>query len=145
MFAYVGLLGIILQGGLIGRLVARLGERRLIAIGFACAAVSFFALGFTYPVWLLLVVASVSSFGTGVLRPALTSLITQQVGRHEQGTVLGLNQSLMSVAQIVGPAVGGLLIDVGWLAPWAVLIATVCVVPLVLRSQRASRAVASAG
>jgi predicted MFS family arabinose efflux permease len=54
-----------------------------------------------------------------VLRPALTSLITQNADRSEQGVVLGLNQSLMSIAQVVAPPLGGLLIGLGLLPEWA--------------------------
>ena len=75
-----------------------------------------------------------------VIRPALTSLITQQVGRGEQGAVLGLNQSLMSVAQIVGPAIAGALIDRGWLSTWAFWTALITIVAVVLnRNAREAR------
>jgi MFS family permease len=78
--------------------------------------------------------------GNGLIRPALTSLITQQVGRGEQGVVLGLNQSLMSIAQIVGPAIAGALIDRGWLSTWAFWTALITVVALVLnRNAREAR------
>jgi DHA1 family tetracycline resistance protein-like MFS transporter len=102
-----------------GALVKRVGEVRLVTLGFLCAAVGYVVLGFSFGVAMLLLAASFSSFGTGVLRPALTSLITQQVSRGEQGAVLGLNQSLLSVAQIVGPAIAGALIDRGHLTLWA--------------------------
>ena len=92
-------------------------------------------------VWLtLLVAAPFSSLGNGLIRPALTSLITQQVGRSEQRVVLGLNQSLMSIAQIVGPAIAGALIDRGWLSTWAFWTALITVVALVLnRNAREAR------
>ena len=79
-----------------------------------------------------IMVTWVASFGTGVLRPALTSLITQQVSRNEQGVVLGLNQSLLSVAQIVGPAIAGALIEHGHLTVWALWAALILAVALVL-------------
>jgi len=88
------------------------------------------ALGFTYSVPLLLLVAAVSSSGTGVIRPALTSLITQKAARSEQGVVLGLTQSLNSIAAIVAPAIGGLLIDHSLLAGWALSAAGICGVAL---------------
>jgi DHA1 family tetracycline resistance protein-like MFS transporter len=66
-----------------------------------------------------MVASTIASFGTGILRPALTSLITQRAGRDEQGVVLGLTQSLMSVAQIIGPVIAGFLIDREWLTTWA--------------------------
>jgi MFS family permease len=132
VFAYVGFLGIILQGGLIGRLVKRFGERALVVAGFLSSAVGYFALGFTYSIPILLVTATVSSFGSGVLRPCLTSLITQRVSRTEQGVILGLNQSLMSVAQIVGPLVAGTLIDRGQLVAWTSVVGGLCAIGLAL-------------
>jgi DHA1 family tetracycline resistance protein-like MFS transporter len=132
VYAYVGLLGIILQGGLIGRLVKTFGERRLVQAGFVAAAIGFAAMGFTYTIPLLLVVSAVASLGTGALRPALTSLITQKAGRSEQGAVLGLTQSLMSVSQIVAPFLAGLLIDRGLLTAWALVGAVVSAIGLLL-------------
>ena len=121
VFAYVGFLGIILQGGLVRPLVKRFGERKLAVWGFLSGTLGFALLGFTYSVPELLFVAVFCSFGTGVLRPALTSLVTQSVGRDEQGVILGLTQSLFSIAQILSPLVAGFLIERVWLAPWALL------------------------
>ncbi|MDQ6698978.1 MAG: MFS transporter [Acidobacteriota bacterium] len=123
VFAYVGFLGIILQGGLIGRMVKWFGEPRLVWSGFLAAAVGFAGLGFAYNLPALLIVSAVASYGTGVLRPAITSLITQQAGRREQGVVLGLTQSLTSVSQIIAPVIAGMLIDRGLLAAWALVAA----------------------
>jgi len=130
VYAYLGMLGVILQGGLIGRLVKAFGEMKLVRAGFFLGMVGLAALGFTYSVPLLLLVAAISSSGTGVIRPALTSLITQQAARSEQGVVLGLTQSLNSIAAIVAPAVGGLLIDHSLLAGWALTAAGICGVAL---------------
>jgi MFS transporter, DHA1 family, tetracycline resistance protein len=130
VYAYLGLLGVILQGGLIGRLVKAFGELVLVRAGFFFGMVGLAALAFTYPIPLLLVVTAVSSSGTGVIRPALTSLITQKADRSEQGVVLGLTQSLNSIAAIVAPAIGGLLIDHSLLAGWALTAAGICGVAL---------------
>src|SRR5262249_44846965 len=111
VFAYIGLLGIILQGGLIGRLVRRFGESRLVVAGFFAASVGYGLLGITSGLPELLLVGAVASFGNGVLRPALTSLITQHAERDEQGVVLGLTQSLTSIAQITAPLLAGFLIE----------------------------------
>ena len=148
VFMYSGLLGILVQGSMRqGALVRRIGEVRLVTIGFAAAAAGYALLGFSFGVAALLVAATFSSFGTGVLRPALTSLITQQVTRSEQGVVLGLNQSLLSIAQIVAPAIAGALIESGYLISWALWAAVVLGFALLLnlraRGER-QKAVASA-
>ena len=121
VFAYIGFLGVILQGGLIGRLVKWLGEPKLVKSGFLCTAIGYGAMGFIYRIPELLGVGAVGSYGTGVLRPAVTSLITQKASKREQGVVLGLTQSLTSVAQIVAPLLSGFLINREWLAAWALM------------------------
>jgi DHA1 family tetracycline resistance protein-like MFS transporter len=139
IFAYVGFLGIILQGGLIGRLVRMFGEEKLVSSGFATSTAGFGLIGFSYHLPSLLVASTLSSFGTGTLRPALTSLITQRAGREEQGVVLGLTQSLMSISQIVAPVIAGYLIDRELLTTWAVVGAAVTAVGFVIGSFRRVR------
>jgi DHA1 family tetracycline resistance protein-like MFS transporter len=126
VYAYLGVLGVILQGGLIGRLVKAFGELTLVRAGFFFGMLGLAVLGFTYSIPLLLVVTAISSSGTGVVRPVLTSLITQKAGRSEQGVVLGLTQSLNSISAIIAPAIGGFLIDHSWLSGWALLAAAIC-------------------
>jgi MFS family permease len=111
VFAYAGFLGIILQGGLIGRLVRRFGEARVACAGFVSMAGSYGLMALVRSVPELLFNSTFGSFGQGALRPALTAQITQNSGRDEQGLVLGITQSLMSVAQITAPAIAGVLID----------------------------------
>jgi DHA1 family tetracycline resistance protein-like MFS transporter len=130
LLGYVGLLGIILQGGLIGRLVRRFGEPALVSAGFLSLVVSYSILGPIHGLVALAIVSTLSSFGNGVLRPTLSSLVSQNAGRHEQGVVLGLNQSLNSVAQIIAPIVGGILIGRGWLTVWAWVAAAAALVGL---------------
>jgi DHA1 family tetracycline resistance protein-like MFS transporter len=125
IFAYVGFLGIITQGGLIGRLVKWLGERTLVWTGFGVASVASAWMALTFTIPQLLLNSTFGSYGTGVLRPALTSLITQKAGKREQGVVLGLTQSLTSVSAIVAPVIAGSLIDRGYLNAWALSVAAV--------------------
>jgi MFS family permease len=119
VMAYAGFLGIILQGMLMGRLVKWMGERKLVWTGFLASSAACTALGWTRTVGQLLTANTFNSYGSGVIRPAVTALITHKAERNEQGVVLGLTQSLTSVAQIVSPVIAGALIDRGWLAAWA--------------------------
>ncbi len=124
VFAWVGFLGLIIQGGLVGRLVKLLGERTLVWTGFAISALGYGLLAWTRTVGGLLGACTVNSC-SGVLRPAVTSLITQQAGKREQGVVLGLTQSITSVSQIIAPVIAGGLIDRGQLGAWALATAGV--------------------
>jgi MFS family permease len=143
LFGFTGLLGIILQGGLIGRLVKRFGEASLARAGFLSVCVAQAMLGVIHSVAPLLVVAVLASFGNGVLRPTITSLITRNVGRHEQGVVLGFNQSLNSVAQITAPILGGFLIESGQLAIWAWVASLAALVGFALGRSASGRAAAA--
>jgi MFS family permease len=131
VLVYVGALGIILQGGLIGRLAKRFGEPALVSAGFASLVVAYLILGPSSTIAWLAVVSTISSFGNGVLRPALTSLVSQNAGRHEQGVALGVSQSLNSVALVVAPIVGGTLIGRDLLTLWAWIAAGAALVGLV--------------
>jgi MFS transporter, DHA1 family, tetracycline resistance protein len=126
VYAYVGSLSIIVQGGLIPRLARMVGDWRLVRGGFLFSTIGFAILGFTFDVPELLATAALVTFATGVIRPASTSLITQLTSRGEQGSVLGLTQALQSIAQIVAPFLAGLLIDHGQLAAWAMTAALFC-------------------
>ena len=66
--------------------------------GFLATAVAYAGLGLTFSIDPLVAVATLAAFGNGVLRPSLTSRITQSVGRHEQGVALGISQSLAAIA-----------------------------------------------
>ena len=119
VFAYVGFLGILLQGGIVGRLVKRYGEGPLVGLGFLSASIGYLLLSQTQTIPALIGVATVLSFGNAVIRPCLSSLISRSAARHEQGTALGLSQSLGSVATIIAPAIGGALITASHLSLWA--------------------------
>jgi MFS family permease len=131
IWAFAGFLGIFLQGPALGRLVKRFGEGLLNRVGFAGYACGYLLLGLCHTVPMLIVATMILSIG-GLVRPTLTSLITQAASREEQGIVLGLTQSLTSMAQIVGPLLAGYLIQHGVLTGWGVTAAAVSAVGLML-------------
>jgi MFS family permease len=131
LFTFSGLLGIILQGGLIGRLVKRFGEVKLSIAGFVSVIIAYVGLGLTYTLAMLLVIAVFNSFGNGVLRPCVTSRITQCVAPYEQGIALGISGSLSSLAMSLAPPTGGVLLDGGYTIAWAMVPGTVALLGLI--------------
>ncbi len=127
VFAYIGFLGIILQGKLLGPLVKRFGEGNLIVAGFLTAGASYVFLGVAHGLAVLVASATLGAFGNGVLRPAITGQVTRAADVHEQGVVLGLTQSIASMSLIVAPMLGNALIEHRMLRTWA-LVATAAVV-----------------
>ena len=114
LFAYVGLLAVVVQGGLIGRLVKRFGEMRLVVAGAVLLTVNLLILPFVGPVWggltALMLVMTGFSLGNSLATPSLTSLASKSADETEQGGVMGVTQSAASLARAVGPVLGGLLI-----------------------------------
>jgi MFS family permease len=92
----------------------------VVQIGFISSLIGYSAIGFTNTVGQLLWVMGLTSIGGAGLRPALTSLVTQQAGKREQGVILGLTQSLTSIAQITAPVLAGILIQEKLLTSWAI-------------------------
>ena len=115
LFAYVGLIAVVIQGGLIGRLVKRFGELPLVIVGALCFAISLFAVPFVGPaaggLGALLLGGGVFSMGNSLATPALTSLASKTAGPERQGAILGITQSTASLARAVGPSLTAILIS----------------------------------
>ncbi len=115
LFAYVGVIGVVIQGGLIGRLVKRFGEFPLVIFGALCFAISLFAIPLVGPaaggLAALLIGGGVFSMGNSLATPALTSLASRSASTADQGTVLGVTQSVASLARAVGPSLAAFLIN----------------------------------
>ncbi len=113
-FAYVGLLAVIIQGGLIGKFNTWFGERNLLVIGTLLVALGLFGMPFvpTDHFSLELVCMTFLSLGNALLTPTVSSLLSSFAPDGMQGKILGTNQSVGSLARVVGPAVGGLAY--GW-------------------------------
>jgi MFS family permease len=110
ILAAFGVLGVIVQGGLVGPIVARLGEKRTLIIGLGITAVSWTAAAMAYSVPVFLVTLVPSALGLGFCTPALVSLVSAAAGRHEQGRVQGAAGALESLGRAIGPVWGnGLL------------------------------------
>lgn len=119
----VGLVAAIVQGGLLGRLQRKYGERRLVVVGSLIAAVG---IGL-YPV-----VAALGSFplfvanggifaaGVGLMTPSLSGFLSRSVPNAEQGRWLGMAQSLGALGRTLGPAFSGLLFSVAHALPFVI-------------------------
>ena len=98
----VGVLSIIVNVGLVGRVVQWLGERRALVFGLLCGALGFFVYGAAGTGWMFLAGLPISALWA-IAQPATQSLITREVGADVQGRIQGALMSLVSMAGIVGP------------------------------------------
>jgi len=110
-FAFVGLVGAIMQAGIVGMLAKRFGERALIVGGFCLMTIGLGISG-TLPVFgVLVALMGVVSMGSGMTTPSLAGLISVSSTAEEQGGILGVYQSLGSLARAAGPLLGGVAFD----------------------------------
>ena len=98
----VGISFAIVSGGLTGRVVGKLGERRALIMGLCVSALGFLSYGLATRGWMLYVIIAVTSIG-GVAGAALMALITKLVPANEQGALQGALASVQSIAAIIGP------------------------------------------
>ncbi len=109
LFACVGLLSAAIQGGLMGRLVRRFGERTLIVQGAASLSAGLFLVPFSTNLWILAVAMTLLAYGFSIITPSINSLISLQVGEEEQGGIMGVTRSVTIMARVVGPVWAGFL------------------------------------
>ncbi|PWU09234.1 MAG: MFS transporter [Verrucomicrobia bacterium] len=115
LIAYCGIVGALVQGGLVGRLVKRNGEARVIANSLFLLAAALaplpFIRGSGAGAWLLLLFfLTILAIGSQLTRPPLFGLISILTPAHEQGATIGVAQSAGSLARIVGPVFGSTLL-----------------------------------
>jgi DHA1 family tetracycline resistance protein-like MFS transporter len=111
VFAFIGIVLVIVQGFLVGRTVKRLGEHHIVPISLAIVAIGLLMVPATHSIPAMLVANGVLAIGMGFNNPSLLSLISRYTAAEDQGGVLGLTQSLSSLGRIIGPVWGGFAFD----------------------------------
>jgi DHA1 family tetracycline resistance protein-like MFS transporter len=115
IFAFIGILAVIFQGGLFDALVKKFGENLLMVIGCLLMATSLFIIPYVTPDFGglagLLFTVLILTVGNSMASPAIMSLASKVSHDDEQGKSLGVLQSGASLARAIGPAVGGVLLN----------------------------------
>lgn len=107
VFGVVGIIGAIVQGGLIGRLAKKYSDQKLITVGTFLLMIGLALIPYGINITGVIIITCVMSVGTGILQPILLSLVSKVAPENEQGVVLGVNQSFSSFARMLGPLWGG--------------------------------------
>ena len=111
MFAWVGVVLATVQGLLVGRVVKRLGEQVLIPAAILVLAIALGLVPFAGSVPVLAAACGLLACGMGFNSPSLLSAISRLADPRDQGSTLGVSQSLGSLARIIGPLWGGWVFD----------------------------------
>ena len=119
VFAYAGFINIIVQGLLITKTCRLVSDRIIVVVAFAFMSAGFGGIAIVDMIGLLVLFLTLIMLGTAFIRTTLTAELSQSVPLSRQGMIMGINQSLMSSANIAAPLVSGALIDRGLYATWA--------------------------
>jgi len=111
IFAVIGIISAITQGMLIGPLVNKFGEKRLITTSILLLGSGFILFPLANTIYSFLPVVALISFSIGVHNPSVITLISKNTPPEKQGGILGINQSLGSLARVLGPVWGGFFFD----------------------------------
>lgn len=104
---FAGVVTVVVQGGLVGRLARRVGEARLTTAAVLILFASALALIVVTTPWQIYLPMGLLALGMGLNNPACQSLLSRTAPEHLKGAVLGAAQSAQSLARIVGPAWAG--------------------------------------
>ena len=117
-----GIISLVLQVFLFDRMVQWWGEVRLIRYCFFASAAGTVFVIYDHSHWQLIVATLVVFEAFDMLRPAITTLLTK-LGSDNQGLLNGVNMSLTSVGNIIGPLISGALLDVNYQYTYWIVIA----------------------
>jgi len=106
-----GVLGVIVQGGLVGPIAKALGSRRTLILGFLCAAVGWGGSALTYSVPMFVLMLVPAAMGIGLCNAVLTALVSTAAGPEEQGRVQGAAGALESLGRTLGPVWGNAVLQ----------------------------------
>ena len=116
-----GIISLILQVFLFDRMVQWWGEVRVIRYCFFASAIGTAFVIYDHSHWQLFVATLVVFEAFDMLRPAITTLLTK-MSKNNQGLLNGVNMSLTSVGNIIGPLISGALLDINYQYPYWIVI-----------------------
>ncbi|MBO8138443.1 MAG: MFS transporter [Desulfotomaculum sp.] len=134
VFAVLGAIGVIIQGGAIGRLVAKFGDAGLIKGGLLISALGMFLIILAGNSILMFITTAVFSIGNSLIGPTSFSLVTRNTTQG-QGAAVGTMQSFGSLGRTLGPVAGGVLYDINMVIPF-ILGAVILLVLLVMTRRK---------
>ena len=120
VFAAVGVVLVVVQGGLVRPAVRTLGERGVLVFGLVGNAAGLALLAGVHSFASLIPAVLLLTVGQGLVSPTLSSVLAGRVGAHERGGLLGVQQAVGGLARIVGPLAAGFAFGrIGVPAPYA--------------------------
>ncbi|WP_051609919.1 MFS transporter [Terasakiella pusilla] len=145
LFAFLGIVSALIQGGLIGRLSKKFGEGKLVMVGSLLLGIGIGLIPFSDSVTLLLIATTILAIGFALSTPSLNSLISFEAGETERGGVMGASRSAATLARVLGPILAGILFaqlgrDIPYYAGFVIMLIVAAIALVKLSNQRAPKA-----
>jgi MFS transporter, DHA1 family, tetracycline resistance protein len=103
VFMFIGIVAAVVQGGLVHRLVTRVGEWPVLRSGLWLTAGSLVLLGLNQQLWALFPILALLALGSGLTFPTITALVSQRAPAGDQGGILGVMASTGGLARLIAP------------------------------------------
>lgn len=133
VFAFIGVMVAVMQGGVVRRLIPIFGESKLALAGFGLFTAGFLLLAASWIPWWIYPAVGLIAVGSSFTNPTLNAMVSRRAGPSEQGSILGTTQSVLSLTRVFGPLWAGMVFDhlgsgapywtgAGWIALALVLV-----------------------
>ncbi|WP_135079494.1 MFS transporter [Terasakiella sp. SH-1] len=146
LFAFLGVISAVIQGGLIGRLSKKFGEGKLVVFGTLCLGLGLGLIPFCETTVMLAGATMILAIGFALSTPSLNSLISLEAAETERGAVMGATRSAVTLARVLGPISAGVLFaqmgrDMPYFAGMGIMLVITVIAFAKLGSSRAPKAV----
>ncbi|MBM3764700.1 MAG: TCR/Tet family MFS transporter [Acidobacteria bacterium] len=111
VFAFIGVMAAVMQGGVVRRLIPLFGEGKLALWGFGLFAAGFLLLAASWIPWWVYPAVGLIAIGSSFTNPTLNAMVSRRAGPSEQGSILGTTQSVLSLTRVFGPLWAGMVFD----------------------------------
>ena len=111
VFIFVGIVTVITQGGVIGPVVRKIGEAKGVIMGGFLRVLGNGIMAFFPRIYPAAAGSAIAGIGGGIAQPCASALLTFHAPDVARGRIIGINQSAMSLGNIIGPLLGGFVYD----------------------------------
>lgn len=109
LFLIFGVISLPMQGFAVGKLVKRFSEVTLLTAAVIISLFSFIAMGLSHTFATFALASVALAIGNSLFTPVISALLSKHARKEDQGGIMGLSQSYVSLGNILGPLAGGLL------------------------------------